>query len=259
MTPVLAFGDDGSPGADLTWNWITDHRWDGWRLEVVTAEPHADMHPVEPEEAHLHVWDPEDPRETESMGFDSVEHLRAEVDPRVALISKSWDLVAIGPRGSGMPESLHLGSTADWLLRAPVTPLVIVRQRGPVRRILVGADGSPHVGRAIETLTTLPWLDGVAVHVMTVSERRIDTEEALHQATDALSSSGADLDTVVREGRPTSVILEEIDRTDPDLIVMGARGLTGIRRMVIGSTTAALAGTVDRSILVAHALDEAGS
>jgi nucleotide-binding universal stress UspA family protein len=37
------------------------------------------------------------------------------------------------------------------------------------------------------------------------------------------------------------------------LVVMGARGRGGIKRLVLGSTTAAVAGSTDRSLLVAHA------
>lgn len=256
MSHTLAFGDDHSPGADTAWDWITGHRWPGWSLEIVTAEPPEDMRPVEEEEARLHTWEPEDPRDPEGAGFDTVVNLRAAIDPRLALIEKPWDLVTIGPRGSGKLKSLHLGSTADWLLRQPVSPLLLARQKGPVRKVLVASDGSPHVRRAVDTLATLPWLEGVAVHVVTVAERRFESDDALNSATDALSESGVDLvDTVVRQGRPTHAIVDEVENVDPDLIVMGARGHGKIRRLVVGSTAAAIAGSLDRSMLVAHATD----
>lgn len=254
MSHTLAFGDDHSPGSDTAWDWIASHRWPGWGLEIVTAEPSEDMRPVEEEEARLHPWDPDDPRDPEDLGFDSVVNLRASIDPRLALIEKPWDLVTIGPRGSGRLKSLHLGSTADWLLRQPTSPLIVARQAGPVRRVLVATDGSPHAQRAVHTLATLPWLDDVAVNVMTVAERRFDSDAALKSATDSLTGSGAELvDTVVRQGRPTQAIVDEVENLDPDLIVMGARGHGKIRRLVVGSTAAAIAGSVDRSILVAHA------
>jgi len=254
MSHTMAFGDDHSREADNAWDWISGHRWPGWSLEIVTADPLEDMRPVEEEEARLHPWEPDDPRDPEGLGFDSVVNLRGAIDPRLALIEKPWDLVTIGPRGSGMLKALHLGSTADWLLRQPVSPLLIARQPDPVRRVLVATDGSEHARRAIHTLASLPWLDGVAVNVVTVAERRFDSDDALKSATDELSGSGANLvDAVERQGRPTQAIIAEIEEVQPDLIVMGARGHGRIRRVVVGSTAAAIAGSVDRSMLVAHA------
>lgn len=260
MSGALAFGDDRSAGADTAWDWIAGHEWPGWSIDIVTAEPPADMHPVEAEAAELHPWEPDDPRDPADLGFDSFSHLRADVDPRVALISRPWDLVVVGPRGSAMLKSLHLGSTADWLLRQPVSPLVIARQPGPVRTVLLTTDGSDHSERAMRVLVSLPWIEGLSVKMLTVADRRVDTEGVLKEATSILSDSGADvIDSVVREGRATHAIIAEIENTHPDLIVMGARGRGGIKSLVVGSTTAAIAGSVDRSILVAHAEGEASA
>lgn len=252
-TPVLAFGDDRSAGADKCWEWIVSQRWDGWRLEVVTAEPPADLHPVQPEEARLHPWDPEKPRRPVDRGFVGVEHLRAEIDPRVALIARTWDLVAIGPHADGWLKALRLGSTADWLLREPASPLVIAREPETVKEVLLAADGSPHAARATNTLAGLPWLDGIVVRIVAIDDGRTDTDKAVADASTSLSTTGAELETVTRRGRPTNVIVEEIERNEPDLVVMGARGRGGIKRLVLGSTTSAVAGSTDRSLLVAHA------
>lgn len=256
MSGVLAFGDDGSAGADRCWEWIANHRWDGWRLEVVTADPPADMHPIEAEVAKLHTWEPESPRQTDDLGFSSVDYLRCEIDPRVALISRPWDLVAVGPRGSSLLESLGLGSTADWLVREPASPVLVARQPGPVKKVLVAADGSPHARQAIETLASLPWVRGVAARVVTVADGQVDVEAASSSATARLSEAGADADSAILEGKPSDAVIEEIQRVEPDLVVMGATGNSGFRRLVLGSTTADIAGSVDRSILVAHATED---
>lgn len=255
MTRTLAFGDDRSSGADTCWGWIVNQGWEGWNLEVITAEPPADMHPVAPEDAELHRWDPDEPRDPGDQRFDSVTHLRAEIDPRVALIARTWDLVAVGPRGHGLLKSLHLGSTADWLLREPASPLVIARRSGAVARVLLAADGSAHARRAIETLASFPWIEGVNVRIVTVDDGRADPA-ALLGATETMSSAGAEIDSAILTGSPTQAILDEIDESGPDLVVMGARGLAGIKRLVLGSTTAAVARSTDCSILVAHARAE---
>lgn len=256
MTRTLAFGDDRSQAADRCWKWIAAHHWDGWDLDVVNADPPADMHPVSSEESDLSPWEPENPRDGSALGFSSVEHLYASVDPRLALISRPWDLVAIGPKGSGFLKSLHLGSTADWLLRQPISPLVIARSPGPVQKILVGADGSPHALRAISTLGSLPWLDGVTIELLAVDDGRVDTEAAFGSAERELADTGANLERLTRSGNATRQIMSEIEVTKPDLMVLGARGLAGLKRLVLGSSTSAVAGSTDISLLVAHAETE---
>lgn len=251
MTPVLAFGDDGSEPADRCWSWIASHQWSGWDLEVVTAQPAEGMQPVPPELAELHPWQPESPRPGEQVGFGSVTHLTAEVDPRVALIARDWDLVAIGPRGRGLMKRLHLGSTADWLLREPTSPLVIARSPGPVNRVLVADDGSVHARRAIETLVGLPWVDRVSATLLVVDDGRVDTAAVTESAASRLTGLAADV--VVRRGEARAVIVEEIDQTTPDLVVMGARGDRGLRRLFLGSSASAVASSTDCSLLVAHA------
>lgn len=255
MSRTLAFGDDGSEGAERCWNWIASHTWAGWALEVVTTAAPADMHPVAPEDAELHRWEPDRTRDVAGLAFDSVDFLRAELDPRVALIARKWDLVAIGPRGAGVLKALHLGSTADWLLRQPASPLLIARKSETVQRLMVCADGSDHALRAIQTVASLPLLAGAAVTIMAVDDGRIDPRSAIDAATDLLASSGAEVDEIIRKGRPTKVILTEIERERPDLVVMGARGLAGMKRLVLGSTTSAVSGSADVSLLVAHALE----
>jgi nucleotide-binding universal stress UspA family protein len=68
-----------------------------------------------------------------------------------------------------------------------------------------------------------------------------------------LSGSGAELETEVVEGEATRALVTTIEETPPDLVVLGARGTGGFKRLVLGSTTAAIASATDRTILVAHA------
>jgi nucleotide-binding universal stress UspA family protein len=255
MSKTLAFGDDRSEGAGVCWDWIVSQHWEGWALEVVTAEAPADMHPVSSDQADLHPWEPDEPRVAPEAGFESITHLRADVDPRVALISKSWDLVAIGPRGSGLLKSLHMGSTADWMLREPTSPLLVAKRPGQVERVLVAADGSPHAARAIATLTSLPWLGATSIRIVSVDDGKVDTGAAISEAAEALEPSGVDIETVSHMGNATRTLTAEIDEWGPHLVVMGARGHSGIKRLMIGSSTAAIAGMSGISLLVAHATD----
>lgn len=256
-TSVLGFGDDRSSGADLCWDWVSAHQWPGWRLEIVTAEAPRDLRPVAEGDGQLHSWEPSAPRPASGLGFESTEHLTAAVDPRTALISKRWDLLAIGPRGDGLLKRLHLGSTADWLLRQPTSPLLIARHGSAVSQVLLATDGSPHAHRATECLASMPWLDGVKVSVLAVDDGHVDAESAAADAVDALSSTDAQAEVMIESGRPSQAISNACSELGADLVVMGARGASPLKWATIGSTTFAVSGSTEASLLVAHAVGDA--
>jgi nucleotide-binding universal stress UspA family protein len=122
-----------------------------------------------------------------------------------------------------------------------------------VREVLVAADGSDAVAIAVGTLAMMPLVEGARVRVVSVDDGATDTEKAHKDVTDALSGSGAELETEVVEGEATRALVTTIEETPPDLVVLGARGTGGFKRLVLGSTTAAIASATDRTILVAHA------
>lgn len=122
-----------------------------------------------------------------------------------------------------------------------------------MRQVLAAADGSPHAQSAIATLAALPWIGDAVVRVVSVADGRVDPEAALRDASATLSAKGVEPELVTRQGNVTSSVVDEIEQTSPDLVVMGARGRGSIRRLVLGSTAAAIAGSTDCSLLVAHA------
>ena len=62
-------------------------------------------------------------------------------------------------------------------------------------------------------------------------EAHAAVERALEAAGEL--ADGIDVDTVVREGGPVRILLEEAD--DADLLVVGSRGLGGFRGLLLGS------------------------
>jgi len=251
--PTLTFGDDGTPAADVAWLWISEHSWTGWRLEVVTVTD-VPIAPPPPEEARLHPWDPPRPRHAfEETGFAEVEHLTARIDPRLAL-STPTDLLVIGPKGPGLLKGVGLGSTAEWLVQHPPSPLVVARTGAPTRRVLAAHDGSPHAQRALTTLAGLPWVAGVELVVLTVDDGRADVDAASALVDEALAGAPVEAVRVVATDRdPTTVILQEYRAREPDLLVLGTVGLTGWRRLRLGSTAGAVARSVPGSVLLARA------
>ncbi len=252
-TPTLAFGDDGSPASDVCWLWINSHSWLGWRVEIITAQELPIGPPVPAEDATLHHWDPPTPRtQFGESGFMEVEYLTARLDPRLAL-SRPADLLVVGPRGSSILKAFHLGSTAEWLLQHPVAPMLIARSGHTVATAIVCHDGSPHAQSTVECLTRLPWIGSVQVTLLVVADGRTDIATATSMAREEFDSVDIEPETVVVEGKPTAVILDEITQRGPDLVALGTRGLTGMQRLYHGSTAGAIARATECSVLLACA------
>jgi len=255
----LVVGDDRGEASATLWGWVAAQPWPGWRVTAVTARPRADR--LVEERATPHAWSPEPPRE---LPDNHVEHLLAEADPRLVLDGyDDADLVVVGPRGRGLLKRLGLGSTAEWLVSShrPLTPVLVARGTEPVQHVLVCADGSPDANDAIGTLARLPLLEGARVTVLgvdTLERREGDAvSEAAHLLRDAGAGEvrtllvGAVPMTVTFDVRPT--ILGMVDKIEPDLVVVGTRGLGGLRRAVLGSTAEAVVHHATCSVLVGRA------
>lgn len=259
--PRLVFGDDGSPAADVTWAWIDNHRWPGWRISVVTAQPPQPGPPVAAERATLHPWQPPAPRSFSATDDSTVlEHLLAEADPRLVLNDcDDAALIAVGPRGQGLLKRLHLGSTSEWLISGhrPLAPVVVVRTAQPCEKVLLCVDGSEHAKRAAETLARMPWIGDVSITILGVYIGADEVARGAEEAAGLLSASKVDVRLVdaIHDTVPSDVrsnILDVMDDEQPDLIAMGTRGVSGLRRMVLGSTACAVVHHAPCSVLVAR-------
>lgn len=261
--PRLVVGDDGSAAAEVIWQWVTNHRWPGWRISVVTARVPEVGPPVDAELATLHPWESTHPRQLFTGDEVEVEHLLAETDPRLALDScADASLVAVGPRGRGLLKHLHIGSTTEWLIGShrPLAPVVVVRSTKATNDVLFCTDGSAHAWSALEALLALPWIAGCRVSVLGVNDGRNNTEAAVERAVAALKAHGVEqVKPEVIEAFPhtadfdvRSVILTTIAEELPDLVAVGARGTGGVRGLLIGSVTTTVAHHAPCSVLVAR-------
>jgi nucleotide-binding universal stress UspA family protein len=247
----LVFGDDGSPGADRAWRWISEHPWPGWALTVLTGHepPFEDWAaPATPA-----PWTPPwaDARPSPST-FDSVEVLYADADPRVLLDGQAADLTVVGPAGHE-PELLGwLGSTAEWLLHHPSHPIAIVRGAA-VASVMCCVDGSAHAPRALDAYLSLPLARDAALSLVAVDDGRIDVDAVLDEATAVVTAAGLTPGVERLEGRPTSSLLVHVSTWRPDLVVLGTRGLTPWKRLALGSTAGALAHRANTTVLLAAA------
>jgi nucleotide-binding universal stress UspA family protein len=190
--------------------------------------------------------------------------LSGEPGPVIVEAAKTADLIVMATRGHGASR-LHLGTTADYVVRhAPVPALVLrestLKEAPAVLRVVVPLDGSALAEEALPLASTLAQALHVPVHLVRAVDpaTSLDTEAMLVSEADAyLVSQEQQLASVVpvtREVRsgtlPDSVV--EATRLG-DLVVMATRG-TGATRQLLGSVTeAVLDQTVVPVVLVSAA------
>ncbi len=124
-----------------------------------------------------------------------------------------------------------------------------------IRQILVAVDFSEHAKPVIEWGTHLAQEHGSrltllhAYHLPVEFQQlegaylpqdfwtnvRTEAQQNLSRYAEEVSRKGIEVETVVREGYPATVIEEEAVRQSADLIVIGTRGLSGIKHLLLGS------------------------
>ena len=128
-------------------------------------------------------------------------------------------------------------------------------------KVLLAIDGSDASMSAVAATAALPLPPGATVTVVSVvpdsfapegavwpnvvrvdppSDReRIhdDVSRRLLEIGDRLRAEERTIEVRVLDGRPASKIVAEAERLSADLIVMGARGLSAVRRLLLGSVS----------------------
>jgi nucleotide-binding universal stress UspA family protein len=80
----------------------------------------------------------------------------------------------------------------------------------------------------------------VAAEVKRINEgRRAAAQKDLSRATKTLSSAGWRVDQVVTDGAPLRDLLATVSNVGANLLVVGVRGVTGLRHLLLGSVAEA--------------------
>lgn len=143
-------------------------------------------------------------------------------------------------------------------------------------RVLVATDGSELADRAISLASSMDWLAGSQIRVVTVIESippvpaaewvglRAPVEETyppeadniakaiLDSACGALAHTSAEVSGQTLRGRPATSILESARAFEADLIIVGSRGHGTIASMLLGSVGAEVADLADCPVLIAR-------
>ena len=168
-----------------------------------------------------------------------------------------YDVVVMPTQGErGLSEQL-LGSVTEKVVRLCDRPVMTVRtgtERDlsfPYERILVPTDGSSAATYAAEHALDVAAALDATVHVLSVVDESLlgldvrsalseaEGEEAAEEAVEnvALAAESREVEVVkhVERGSPYEAILDGVDETSADAIVMGTTGKRAVDRILLGS------------------------
>jgi nucleotide-binding universal stress UspA family protein len=161
------------------------------------------------------------------------------------------DLVVVGTHGHGLAGGRFiLGSVSQRVLYEARCSVRVARRAesrrtGPVRIALAydGSSGATHAGRAIASRA---WPEGSSALVVTALEAAEPADPEI--AALMLRSAGLTAATVIKEGNPAHMILGEAESWHADVLFAGARGVRGVERLLLGSTSLTLSARAHCSV-----------
>ena len=197
--------------------------------------------------------------------------------PAAAIVrrARAGGVVVVGAHGYAPLERWMLGSVSRAVVRQTTASVLVVKgRRASPRHFVIGYDGSANARRAVAliaklavprngrvtvlglcevvrapTIAFLPptFRASLASEVHTVNERRLATlRRQLERASTALGAAGWRVRTDARGGVAVRDLIRVGTGLRADVLVLGARGTSGLRRLVLGSVAEAV---LDRSPL----------
>ena len=203
--------------------------------------------------------------------------------PTWALIRRAdeWnaDLIVVGAHGhSVLGGRLILGSVSQRVLYEASCSVRVARGRrrdanSPLR-LIIGVDNSAYSNAAIDAVCRREWPAGTQVRLLAVVDtvmaitpdpsqpsamKWIEVEdednwdevrEIFEPSAQKLRSAGLEAAVMIRRGNPKDEIIEEAESWEADCIFVGAKGMRGIDRLLLGSVSSAVSARAHCSVEV---------
>ncbi|MCW2623186.1 MAG: putative stress-inducible protein [Frankiales bacterium] len=203
-----------------------------------------------------------------------VDYATADGSPGHELVKASQGaaLLVVGAGGTGHRHGHPLGSTVNHCLHHGHTDVAVIRPRAGMAapaRVVVGTDGSAAADRALRWAADLAQGYGsplVVARAWTHTDVRLGhhgqpsdelaqrrwsdatREDVRRQLDTALDGRRVEATVEAPEGPPARALLELLK--PDDLLVLGSRGLGGIRDLMLGSVSRACAEQAPCSVVV---------
>ncbi|RMH04350.1 MAG: universal stress protein [Aquificota bacterium] len=199
-------------------------------------------------------------------------------DPAEATLEKEKlaNLILMGSHRKSLIERILIGSTTEKVLKYTKKPLFILKGKEPenFKKVVVCYDFSEHAQKALDFALELlsPFKSHIILlHIEETIEipmvenlkdllsehYRQEKLRLLDRLVEVIKEKGFEAQKVVFESAsPSEGIKEYLKKTqDVELVVMGSRGLSGLQRVLLGSTSSNLARSLDLPMLVHRSIE----
>jgi nucleotide-binding universal stress UspA family protein len=188
--------------------------------------------------------------------------IRAEAlsgSPATEMIAEAdeWNanLIVVGCHGRAALGRLIMGSVSQRLVTEAHCSVRVGRAGSAERdlpiRIIVGLDRSPGALSAVQVVAERRWPANTELRLVTAvdpydmyttppEEKFAGAKSAQHAAETILKSAGLHVSSVIEEKDPKHLLVDEAELWKADCIFVGARGLTRLGRILLGSVSTAI-------------------
>jgi len=196
-----------------------------------------------------------------------------------AALALKADLIVMGALGVTGWIRVLLGSISTTVVKHSPCPVWVVKRPVKTRRmdVLIASDGSENARLAIQTACSLPYPSGTVCHLLHVvpsvnealqltgpqadppvlspmfslgEHHRQHGDRVIKEDTETLAPYFSEVRPAIVEGDCRKRIIEVAREVEADLIVMGSKGLSGIREFLIGSVSHKVLKHTESSVLI---------
>ncbi|MDB2243732.1 universal stress protein [Halorubrum ezzemoulense] len=204
----------------------------------------------------------------ERAGFDVETHVaRGTPHRRINGLAERLDadMIVVGSRGQAPLQNRLIGGTVRNVARTAVRPLLVerieetpdghaVKKEHLFQDVLYATDFSENAARAYDYF---PALTGATERAYLLhvgggdAESTATAEERLDElASDLGDRTGFHVETNVRSGNPVDEITAEEERVGATTTLIGARGTSRLRRLLLGSTAESIVARGTNNVLL---------
>lgn len=191
-------------------------------------------------------------------------------DPASTLVGEAAEegagLICVGPDAGVMGVAFRVGQVAAHVLREASTSVLIARPAGDTFPTSIacgvdGSEGSTRTAAFAADIAAAARAELRLIHVIPVfrghdSEWTLDVGEKsppeLEPSVAAATASGVVPIREMAMGRPEHALVKVAERDATDLLVVGHRGVSGVRRVLLGSVSEYCSHHARCSVLVAR-------